>query len=309
MAVPRLSFFFAPGHGFRCSGSDSGVTGRIGAWASTFILVGGYDEGMEPSGYQDINLVWRMKILSKELMKNAVGWQDGWCPKFKFVAGESLANDRAAGGPGSGHGTAQHLTAKTVNCCSTPGGPKTWGKMNALNMARSFAWTKQGRWWRNTGLPLKDVTPGMPTAADLELLKKFCKAVGDPGLKALHPAASAPGLQAKPFYWRFELPGNSLLKRVFGNRPTNWSRARDARIVLRRTRARTSRPTLNRTCAQKGNWQKPALPKPRRPRAQRVHVQRPGSVRTRVRRRRRRGVRRQWLPVPRHPLALPALRW
>ncbi len=46
----------------RGSGDDGGVTGRIASFAELWIALGGYDEGMAPSGFQDIDLVLRVKL-------------------------------------------------------------------------------------------------------------------------------------------------------------------------------------------------------------------------------------------------------
>ncbi len=120
-----------PRTAFRCKGDDGGCTGRIGCWHKSWLEVGGYDETMYPSGYQDIDFYLR------------VG-RTGGQRSMSFPCGESIPNaaerkeDRGA--------------AKIVNAISThreTGKQLAWGQMNTLNMQHSKKLLAQGIWWRS----------------------------------------------------------------------------------------------------------------------------------------------------------------
>ena len=70
-------------------GDDSGVTGRVGLFAETFKLVGGYDESLPyPSGGQDVELPKRVGAATGK----PIPWQSNTGQKIGS-AGYSLPND------------------------------------------------------------------------------------------------------------------------------------------------------------------------------------------------------------------------
>ncbi len=113
--------------GFRCSGKDSGVTGRIGARAKAFLQVGGYLETLLGSGTQDIDLWNAMKMLA------------GSAPKLRFPGGESIPNslDKTAKNEQKIKNLQPHSTANT------------WAKMNKHNWGISRGLLDAKQWWRN----------------------------------------------------------------------------------------------------------------------------------------------------------------
>ncbi len=120
-----------PRFAFRCKGDDGGCTGRIGCWHKSWLEVGGYDETMYPSGYQDIDFYLR------------VG-KTGGTRALKFPCGESIPNaaerkeDRGA--------------AKIVNAICTnreTGQTMSWGQMNVSNVRHSKGLLERGIWWRH----------------------------------------------------------------------------------------------------------------------------------------------------------------
>ena len=116
--------------GFRAQGHDSGVTGRVGCTERCFIMSGGYDESLLPTGYQDIDF-------SKRIEKMGVFIY------FRFAvvdAGHSLPNDadeKVARGQ-----------AKVQNVAEQYQGTR-WGQMNNRNQARSEEKLSRSIWWRN----------------------------------------------------------------------------------------------------------------------------------------------------------------
>ena len=144
-----------PGHGFRClGGRGSGCTGRIGAFADGFIAIGGYDQGMYPSGYQDIDLYLRLRMRS-----------GGYAPKYKFECGESIPNYQA---DNAAHHNPDHLRGKMANVSKEFN--LSWGQMNTFNMGRSKRPLNAGEWWRN-------ITAGQTPPHSAEVAAGVCVCV------------------------------------------------------------------------------------------------------------------------------------
>ena len=117
--------------------------------------IGGYDEGMFPSGYQDIDLFLRLKALC------------GFAPKYKFDCGESIPNHNA---PDSAHHSRDSMLAKMANVAPDIG--KTWGQMNTANMQRSKNLLGQKQWWRN-------IAKGLAAPHDMDAVSSVCRCIGD----------------------------------------------------------------------------------------------------------------------------------
>ncbi|MCP4241032.1 MAG: hypothetical protein GY772_10775 [bacterium] len=113
--------------GFRCSGKDNGVTGRIGARAKAFIQVGGYLETLLGSGAQDNDLWSAMKLLA------------GSAPRLRFPAGESIPNSKDA----------EAKNREKIKNCQPHASCTTWAKMNIHNCNMSRHLLDWGQWWRN----------------------------------------------------------------------------------------------------------------------------------------------------------------
>ncbi len=102
----------------RGSGDDGGVTGRMACFAELWIILGGYDEGMAPSGFQDVDLVLRAKLLG--------GTSHGF--KHDGSAGWSIRNNLAD--------MKRRPRDKIINVSPSFAGT-TWDVMNKANLARS----------------------------------------------------------------------------------------------------------------------------------------------------------------------------
>lgn len=113
--------------GFRfMSGTDSGCTGRVGCPEETFLQVGGYDQEMLPTGYQDLDL-W------ERFCSAGVGI------KLYTPCGWSIPNTMSRAK--KAHTKAKALYAR----CDLP-----WSQQNDSNRQRSKELLGKGIWWRNS---------------------------------------------------------------------------------------------------------------------------------------------------------------
>ncbi|MEM8648234.1 MAG: hypothetical protein AAGF86_18085 [Pseudomonadota bacterium] len=99
-------------------GDNSGCTGRIALPAQLFFRLGGYNEQMLPSGFQDIDLLHRTRGHGGTRVK--------W-PRHAGSCGWSIPNDIQS--------TKRKSSVKIINC--DPGHKLSWQQMNDHNMALS----------------------------------------------------------------------------------------------------------------------------------------------------------------------------
>lgn len=144
---------------------DGGCTGRVGLPELTYLLVGGYDERFEPTGYQDIDLYERVRVIGDAIYLR----QD--CP-----GGCSIPNDR--------NPKEARMGAKTANVAAEET-TKKWSQQNELNRQMSKAKLNQRPpvWWRNSNLP------GEKYPMEVEELWSLLCGLGGPPLLPMRLAA------------------------------------------------------------------------------------------------------------------------
>jgi hypothetical protein len=132
----------------RCASGVAALTGRVAMFATDFLNVGGYDQedGIAPSGYQDVDLQLRVCEASKE--------QNGWNPKALTVKGGGCAfpNTDTGGNGFVGMSAQQKKVDRSqakVEYCEAMYKQMGWHKCNDLNMAAMKAKTSKRLLVRN----------------------------------------------------------------------------------------------------------------------------------------------------------------
>ncbi len=193
-------------------GQDAGCTGRQGYWADLFKRLHGFDESLLPSGYQEVDLCDRAKLLEGGRAN---------VRRFAASAGFSVLNDPAA--------TKRKSATKIMHVDPSLG--LTWGKMNERNVTAARAKTARGEYLRNTGIPfsglgvkykvVRGTEPDIVEVGDSVPPPPPAEEVGDsvppPPPPPPPPAASwgEPGPPAEPRAQRASLRAPGLRLRFF----------------------------------------------------------------------------------------------
>jgi hypothetical protein len=132
----------------RCASGIASLTGRVGLYATDFLVAGGYDqeEDVAPSGYQDVDLQLRVCTASS--------LQNGWAAKALSVKGGGCAfpnidrGDMGSVGMSNQERRYERNEAKVVHC-DPNFRALGWQECNKSNMKVMKAKTTAGRLVRN----------------------------------------------------------------------------------------------------------------------------------------------------------------
>ncbi len=162
------------------AGTDAGTTGRIGVFAGLFACMGGYDESLLPSGFQDIDVLRRVQAKGKGRVFRT----------YSDKAGASVPNDMWS---------SKRKPAFKVKEVAPAFAKMTWNDMNQRNHAAATAALTAGRWYRNyEDLEVKPTWPA-PLTSDAALVAlhadTLCAHIGL-AVEAVPPASSSSGATA-----------------------------------------------------------------------------------------------------------------
>ena len=117
-------------------GRNNGTCGRIGMWAEDFARLGGYDQTLLPTGYEDVDLVKRCEHIAKK--GKTIFMQDQH-------VGTSIPNDMTSKKIALGNAKVAHVSEKHKGM--------NYHEMNQKNLEDCRQKLNKGQWCRNLKEP------------------------------------------------------------------------------------------------------------------------------------------------------------